>query len=272
MGTYYLYADESGTMPAKETDGPFVGAIVGARSPITLRRDPRWNQQLLIDAIKAADASPWLCEVVPAPGYGEAVSTKYSQMNTMARARRLVTGRHEYFPDGGFSPANLIWGHCLTQTISPLLVSEIFRAPVTAVEVVFDQKTLATGERSMFVDKCGDLPERLREILVRGRELAPAKMDLGLANLQFTRATLRIRWSDDPTVQGAEHGLRLAHWLAKHHLRHLRKPQRPSIHDLMAAAGWKDRVTDVTQFVTMPPPEESLAVWKRDTGLPVPEA
>lgn len=272
MDTYYLFVDESGTMPVRDSDGPFVGAAVGSRSPITLSRDPRWNQQFLVNALTAAQASPWLCQVVPIEGYGEAVTRKYSQMNTMARARRLVTGRHEYFPDGGYSTGNLVWGHCLGQTIGPLLNAEVFRAPLTAVEIVFDRKTFTPGVRRMIVDTCREIPQRLREILNRNRDMAPEKMDLALANLQFTGQTVTVRWSDDPVTVAVHGGLRLAHWLAKHHLRHLRKPQRPSIHDLLAAAGWKDRITDVTEFVTMPLPEESLEAWRRDTGLPVPKA
>jgi len=270
VGEFFIYADESGTMPLDDHDKPFVGAVVGAAHPILAGGDLMLSQQRLIGHLRTEQTTPSVCHVIPHAGFGELVRTKFSKMNTMARARRLVTRQHAYLPADGFSARNLIWGHCVTQAVGQILRAHVFTSPVSSLEIVLDEKTLAAGERDLFTDECRKIPERLLDALNRLRHFDPSKIDLALAHMRLTPATVKVRWSDDPTVSGAEHGLRLADRLAWHHRKHLLKPTKPSFHEVLAEAGWPGDVIDVTPLVTMPLHPEAIEEWKRDTGLPEP--
>ena len=93
MPRMILYADESGTMPLQDNDGPFVAAIVAVRAPLLMPTRLRPGIRALFAQAAAARAVPFFAYVLPVPGYGAAVQKKYDKLNLMTRARGLLERR-----------------------------------------------------------------------------------------------------------------------------------------------------------------------------------
>ena len=270
MNTLYIYADECGGIPLDDSSEPFVGAAVSAIQPITGALALRFDVPLLVRHLARTSAAPFLAHVKPFPGYGAQVSAKFDKMDTMARARKLVTGVHEYLPSGGVAVRNNIWVHCVTQAVGQALVMHSFRGPIDRVVVTFDQKTLAPESRRMVIDKCREIPQRITESAAKFHALNPRQVESVLSNVQVAPDDMVIQWSDEPGTTGTEDGLHLADRLAWHYQKHLQSPTQPSFLDALAQAGHKDITYDVTQIMIRPIDRDSIETWKRDTGLPEP--
>jgi hypothetical protein len=272
VNTLYVYADECGTMPIDDHGDPFVGATVSALQPISGVRGLRFGRVQLLAQMTRNAATPFLAHVQPFSGYGQQMAAKFGKMDTMARARRLVRRTHEYLPRGGIAVRNMVWGHCVTQAVAQAFATYAFRAPISRLEVTFDQKTLAPENRRMVIDKCREIPQRARDSAEKFRALNERQVDDFLSNVQVAQSDVVIQWSDEPGAAGTEDGLLLADRLAWHYQKHLLRPTTPSFTELLAQAGHTGITIDVTPLLLAPIDRESIDKWKRDTGLPEPEA
>jgi hypothetical protein len=274
LNTLYVYVDECGLPPLDDHDKPYVAAAASALQPVSDTRSLRFDVDLLLGHMARNHATAFLAHVSPFPGYGQRVAAKFGKMDTMAKARKLVTGVHEYLPAGGLRVRNTLYSHCISQAVGQALTKHAFRGAIERLVVTFDQMTLAPENRRMVIDECRKVPRRLADVAASYRTVDHRhveQLEGLLNNLQITPTDIVIQWSDEPGAAGTADGLHLADRLAWHYRKHLEKPTNPtSFLDHLSGAGHTDITFDVTPVVVTPIDRDSIDRWERDTGLPEP--
>jgi hypothetical protein len=158
--------------------------------------------------------------------------------------------------------------------VSQVVLSSLFSGPVTGVEIVLDQKTLARETRFLVINQLERIPEEVRNSLTRLRVHDPPAVDRLIQHLQFGARDCSIAWSDASGTDWAEGGLQLAHCLARAARRSYSGEERPSgaFSGEMQSHGYQNYDVDLTEQIIAPIHEETIQQWKRDTGLPEPRA
>lgn len=268
MARIWIYGDESGTMPASDRDAPFVAALLVARNAIAEVGRRSRSVNWLVCTIRALELRPSIAYVKPRPGFAKTWAAKTDLMDTMARARRLVTGRHDYLPQAGIPRRNHVWIRATQQALLQSTLSSLFVGPVVEVTLVLDRKTMANETERFMRDRVDALIPLVKDQLLRLRSAHPkyaAQIDRYHENLQTT--CIKFEWGS-PEKQA---GLWLSHHLARLTHRELMGQNKKSLFDALTRDGHRHFCRDVTDSLLRPVTDEAIERWKRDTGLPVPK-
>lgn len=268
MARIWIYGDESGTMPASDGDAPFVAAFLVSRNAIAEVGKRSRSVNWLVCTIRALELRPSIAYVKPRPGFAKTWAAKTDLMDTMARARRLVTGRHDYLPQAGMPRRNHVWIRATQQALLQSTLSSLFVGPVVEVTLVLDRKTMADETERFMRDRVDALITLVKDQLLRLRSAHPehaAQIDGYYENLQAT--CIKFEWGS-PEKQA---GLWLSHHLAWLTHRELMGQNKKSLFDALTLDGHRHFCRDVTDSLLQPVTDEAIESWKRDTGLPVPK-
>lgn len=252
MSRVTIFGDESGTMPEDDGDRPFCVAALAtvAQPPLVQARSGHRGD--VLRACASVGCVPQVVYVRATPGYGRKLRAKTSKMSTMARASRLMTGSHEYFPDQGYSSRNMVWIRSVALCVARAVMRVLNPDTIEEVEVVLDRKTMTGRERALFTDR---LSSQSRDIFRDSQKTYE----------------VQIRWSDDPDASPFQSGLFLAH----HVSRLARRALEAGTEEVLAqdlGLGQLEVFYDATHDVIAPLPRWSIEKWKKRTGLPEPSA
>ncbi|MDE2059132.1 MAG: hypothetical protein KGL31_04470 [candidate division NC10 bacterium] len=255
-------------MPASDGDAPFVAALLVSRNTIAEVGRRSRSVNWLVCSIRALELRPSIAYVKPRPGFAKTWAAKTDLMDTMARARRLVTGRHDYLPQAGMPRRNHVWIRATQQALLQSTLSSLFVGPVVEVTLVLDRKTMADETERFMRDRVDALIPLVKDQLLRLRSAHPehaAQIDGYYENLQAT--CIKFEWGS-PEKQA---GLWLSHHLAWLTHRELMGQNKKSLFDALTLDGHRHFCRDVTDNLLQPITDEAIENWKRATGLPVPK-
>lgn len=273
MTTIYVYGDESGTMPKRDADEPFVGATVAFLGEDPTEIPEGSGARWLASAIKELGGIAFFGYVQPRPGYEAALATRHSKMDTMARMQRLITGDNsEFIPERGLSLRNNIWGMCMSQAVAQIFAGALHRGTVDTVRILLDQKTLAEQDRNRFRSFIPWEGERFRTVL---RGLPPEYQNHARVlekRIGVTSETISVHWSDEPGANDAAPGLRLADHLAGLARQAIIDPSSSDLRAAFADEECQLHEMDLTDIVSRPLDKRVVETWRKKTGLPEPEA
>lgn len=267
----HLYGDEAGVMPTADHDEMFVAATValaGKPSPGPKRDGHRGS---LVTRLVSERVLGCVSFVRPFPGYGQQLEAKFSRMQTMARATRLLTRANaKYLSRDRFSPRNMVWQHVMKQAIGQTVLSALGRSTVDHLVVVLDQKTMAGSTRTLFADQIRRLADDMRPVLAqRAVSGAPGAVVL-YRRLGLARDTVDVRWSDQTLGEGDVDGLFLAHHLASRCLEDLKSGRELELPTALKAAGLPCPEIDVTELLIRAISPDVVREWERRTWLRAP--
>lgn len=276
MSVITLFGDESGTMPQKGNDEPFVCATVSVLGTFTSNDEPNNRPLWLIDALKKNDGIPYVTLVKPTSGYGNQLEAKVSKMDTMRRASNLAHGVTDATGYEVIELRNYVWIMCMSQAIVRTIGKPAFRSTIDAIRIVLDLKSFKKKgvELETFRKAVGKIPTRYREIIDELIPKIPARRAELLAargNMKATEKDLELVFKDETTQNSADLlGLDAAHYLSKHTRNAIlgRKPK--NFLDMMKSNGYEDFVVDCTDKVVDTLNPISIASWRQNTGLPEP--
>ena len=275
MSTLYIFGDESGTMPLKDSDKPFVTATISILDHRPELVKGSNNNEKMVGILKNIEAIPSAMVVKPFPGYSKAIKLKYSKMNTMARATRLVTGANASYLDqktlaNGFKPRNMVWCQAMLTAIAYAVLNTVYNSAINTVRIILDQKTMRPSMRNFFKDMLiQQMGVGTKEYLLNFQHMNPSVIDLWKSRVRFSAESTFFSWSDENDDTKNEFGLRLADRLS----RKIYQSQISSdqeIETLLNLAGYSDCVVDLSRVVTQLS-QRVIENFKRMTGLPEPK-
>jgi hypothetical protein len=268
MVDLYLFCDESGTMPSKDSDGPFCVATVSSTNSIPAVSRGAGHIQDLAAVFTERACVPFVVFVRPRAGYEEKVDLKYSKINTMARATRLTTGRHEYLPKNGHNIRNLIWIRCMAISLMNDVLRQEEPAAIRNIQIILDRKTMPKVSRRLFEDRVRSLAEDINGPGL-GADLSSRSAVDRRRHVHFGRKDISILWSDESAAREFGDGLFLAHRLSS-----LAKVALEGALEAELAQSLSIPITalfyDATEDVIRPLPRTVVNRWKVNTGLPEP--
>lgn len=270
MNTLWVYIDESGDIPLEDEDGPFVVASVSIFGNPPAIADKVGRVDWLVEKIQELQAIPFIVEIVPEAGFGQAIKSKMSKLDTMARATKLVTGNHKYISQYGFVPRNIIWCQCVVQSVANAMVKCINRGSVDKINIVVDEMALADGMRILLKDTIKKrLPMSLSNVLREAAELYVDKVRTFIANSRFEK-NIQLEFGRAESKEQTTDGLHLAHYLASLYRKQRAKNHALSIKLQLEKYGHQNFIKNQTNILIEPIASESINTWKRNTGLPEP--
>ena len=250
MSRVTIFGDESGTMPADDSDAPFCIAALATLGQLPTLKVRSGHRRDILRACVAVGGVWQIVFVRASPGYGQELRAKTSKMSTMARASRLVTGAHEYLPDRGYGARNMIWIRSMAVGMARVAVKAVSPEAIREVIVALDRKTIASRERALFTDR---LRSQSRDILGKSSNTYEVK----------------VYWSDAADASLFQDGLFLAHHLSRLAREALEAGSEEALAPELGVPP-SDMFYDATSDVVAPLPRWSIENWKRRTGLPEP--
>lgn len=270
MAILRVFADESGTMP-QDDDGIFVMATVSLVGDPPIIKNHNGHLSWLIDKLVELNARPQVSTVIPVPGYGETIRVKFSKMKLMARYKRVMNEKkHKYLDEYEGSLRNKIWSRGMNQSIALSVLDGIVRGPIDRLQVTLDNKTMREPDRRLFLDIVNIVPQTIKDILMRVKEVNPVQADQFSANIAFTSSEICINWKNPEDDDHETDGLWLAHHLSKHYLKDLSRAPEPQVREKLSEAGFNEFELDITNSLMAPISRSAIDRWKQDTGLPEP--
>ena len=274
MATIHIFGDESGTMPIRDNDNPFVAATVAVLDRTLTLVPGSDNDNKLVEIFKELNVIPFAAVVKPYPGYSKAVRAKHDKMQVMARATRLVTGAKAQYLDqktltDGFGIRNTVWCHAMLQAIAHTVLHTVFTSTINAVRIILDEKTMRPAMRLLFKEMILQrIGAGMSQFLTTLLPLKPSVVGLWKRRVQFSAETTSFNWSDDSEEFREEFGLRLADRFSRK-IYQARAMNQAGIEDAFRDAGFDDFVVDISEVVTCLD-QRVIENFKRKTGLPEP--
>lgn len=275
MATLFIFGDESGTMPLSDSDKPFITATVSFLDNPPVLIEGSDNNEKLVEIVKGLNAIPSAMLVKPYPGYGKAIKTKYSKMQIMARATRLVTGANASYLDqktltNGFDPRNMIWCHAMLTAIGYAVLNTAFSSTINTVRIILDQKTMRPSMRTFFKEMVvQQMGTGTDEYLSTLHHMNSSVIDLWKSRVRFSAESTFLSWSDECDEFNNEFGLRLADRLSRK-IYQSQSTSDPGIETLLKDAGYTDWVVDLSRIITQFD-QRVIDNFKKKTGLPEPK-
>lgn len=275
MATLYIFGDESGTMPIKDSDKPFVACTVAflGKLPDTIQSFDADNK--IADILKKTNGIPFAAVVNPFPGYHQNLMTKYNTIETMARAKCLLDGSNIQYPDrDGFNLSNEVWDSAMSQTIPHAVMHTVLGGCIIDdMRIIFDEKSMSKRRRNLFEQSIHKIGTYLKEYLETFEQKYPPNEVCVYKNcIRFSAESISVHWSNDANLLNCESGLKLVHRFAQKMYRQLVKEDQTGFEANLRNAGFKDVVLDITKLIIRPLNKNIIDDWKIDTGLPEPKA
>jgi hypothetical protein len=274
LATLYIFGDESGTMPVKDNDKPFVAATVAVLDNTPALINGSDDDKKLVEIFKELNVIPFVAIVKPFPGYGKAVKVKHDKMQVMARATRLVTGANAQYLDQktrtyGLDLRNTVWCHAMLQAIARTVLHTVFTSPIDVVQIVLDQKTMRPPMRLFFKEMVvQQMGVGTRQFLRNLLPMNPSVISQWESHVRFSAKTTSINWSDESKELEEEFGLKLVDRFARK-MYQAQATHEAGIETILRDAGFDDFVVDISEVVTRLD-QRVVDNFKRNTGLPEP--
>lgn len=262
-----IYGDEAGTMPLDDDGDVFVAATVSILGDHPKINKPNGHLGWLIDQFKTLNAVPFVAFIKPVPGYGNRIKIKLDKMNIMARMTRLMTGANaQYLIQEGLPLRNYIWIHCMGLAIAlATFKGGIIRQYIDKVDILLDQKTMQVPYRNLLKSLIQKTPRSLGEILEQAKRIDPRQAETFQSRLKFSEDTVSLAWSDEIDNANSEGGLDLAHYLASHYHKGLKKSNNAA-KLMLSQSGFRDADKELTDTITSIDPR-AVKEWEINTGL-----
>lgn len=259
-------------MPLDDNGDVFVTATVSILGDHPSINKPDGHPQWLIDQLKALQAIPFVAFIKPTPGYGDSIKQKLDKMNIMARMSRLMKGANsQYLTQEGIPLRNHIWNHCMILSIGlATFKGGIIREHIDKVDILLDQKTMKEPSRNLLKNVIQKAPRSLWEVLEQAKRLDPHQVNEFKSRLKFSQDTMSLAWSDEIDTPSSRGGLDLAHYLASHYRKGLKRSNNPPIKLLLSQSGFQSPDIDLTGTITSIDPR-AVREWEINTGLREPE-
>lgn len=270
-----IYGDESGTMPLNDGDKPFIAATVSCLDNPPMLIEGSNNNEKLVAILKNLNATPSAMVVKPYPGYSNAIKTKYSKMQIMARATRLVTGANANYLDrktltNGFEPRNMIWCHAMLTSIGYAVLNTAFNSTINEVRIILDQKTMRPSMRTFFKEMVvQQMGVGTSEYLSTLLHMNSSVIGLWKSRVRFSAESTYLNWNDECAEFKNEFGLRLADRLSRK-IYQSQSTGDSGIETLLKDAGHADCIVDLSRIVTRLD-KRVIENFKEKTGLPEPK-
>jgi hypothetical protein len=271
MAILRIYGDEAGTMPQSDNGDIFVAATVSVFGAPPIITEPDGHIPWFLNKLKDFKALPYVSYIKPVTGYGNDIKRKIEKMNVMARMTRLITGANRsYLTQEGVPLRNYVWLYCMKIAIGQALVGSIFRGEVEKIEVVLDQKTMATPTRTLFKNQVQITDHQLAGVLDQAKLIYPhQKISSIEARLRTVHNSISLLWSDEDTTSISKGGLHLAHYLASHFRKGLLGSDIPTIQKLLIDEGFNNIDLNITDQITSID-QRAINNWEKNTGLKEP--
>jgi hypothetical protein len=273
MATFYIFADESGTMPINDTDKPFVAATIAFQGQPPKAISGSDSDDKIIAIFKKLDAKPFATIVKPFPRYAQMLSSKYSKMKTMAMAKCLLDGRTiQYMDKDDINLHNEIWHHAMLQSIMHTVLGSVFDSkPIDKIKFIFDEKTMRSERRDFFHHIITHIGTPLRQYLDTFKHKYSNEIISSVQEkIQFTHTSISIYWSDQSIATHYKFGLKLADRFARKVYQDLNN-QKPEFYALLQKEGFEKIVEDITNAIVRPLSKNLINRWQKETGLPEPQ-
>ncbi len=272
MAILRIYGDEAGTMPLDDNGDVFVTATVSILGDHPSINNPNGHLQWLIDQLKTLQAIPFVAFIKPIPGYGDRIKQKLGKINIMARMTRLMTGANsQYLTQEGIPLRNHIWNHCMSLSIALATFNGgIIREHIDKVDILLDQKTMLDPSRNLFKNVVQKAPRTLWEVLEQAKRINPQQVNKFESRLKFSQDTISLAWTDEIDNSSSRGGLHLAHYLASHYHKGLKRSNNPAIKLLLSQSGFQNTDMELTDRITSIDPR-AIKDWEINTGLREPE-
>ena len=255
-------------MPLDDNGGVFVTATVSLLEHPNTLGVVEGRRNWVVQKLSYLDAVPFVTFVRPIEGYGETFRGKMEKMNYMAKITRLINRANaEYLTNEGIPRRNFVWLHCMGQAIGHAILSNISTNKIERVEIFLDQKTMAPPTRKFFRDRISSIDKNLRKSLNWARQFSKEMAHYLENNVSFDSDSISLTWSDDPSAEVAQHGLKLAHYLSKQFNLDLSKSKIPKIAARLSQAGFQNFYSDATELLMRPIGKNAIKIWERNTGL-----
>jgi hypothetical protein len=272
MAILRIYGDESGTMPLDDNGDVFVTATVSILGDHPSINEPNGHLRWLIDQLKELHAIPFIAFIKPTPGYGNRIKQKLDKTNTMARMTRLMTGANsQYLTQEGIPLRNHIWNHCMSLSIAMATFNGgIIREHIDKVDILLDQKPMRDPSTNLLKNLIQKAPPTLWEVLQQAKlRFDPQQVKKFESRLKFSQ-DISLAWSDEIHNPSSKGGLDLAHYLANHYHKGLKKSNNPAIRLLLSQSGFQNVDIDLTDRITSIDPR-AIKNWEINTGLREPK-
>ncbi len=271
MAVLYLYADESGTMPQRDTDAPFITATVSFLGDKPDSTHVIRQKSEILSRLVLLNAIPFVAFVKPIPGYGKSINSKLDKINTMARVTRLFNRANtQYLDKQGIGLRNYIWIHAMKQAIGNTVRVAMRKDSIDSLQILMDQKALPAPTRTLFTEQVLAISEQARDVLVRLKPLSPNTISLYESHICFTNNSTSLRWSDEIDVLDKDSRLKLSDKLARKAYREIRDGNLDEFTENLTKAGFPDSVLNLTKIIMGPLNSKSVVAWERITGLKEP--
>ena len=254
MSTLFIFGDESGTMPLKDSDKPFVTATISVLDQRPELIEGSNNNKKLVEILKHIKATPTAMVVKPYPGYSKAIKEKYNKLNTMARATRLLTGANADYLDQktlttGLDSRNSIWCQAMFTAIGRAILNTVNTSAICTVRIILDQKTMRPSMRAFFKDiLIQQLCVGTKKYLLNFHHSDSSGNDFLKSRVCFSAESTFFSWSDENEDLEKEFGLRLADRLSRK-IYQSQDSKNHEIETLLNQAGYDDCVVDFTKEV-----------------------
>ncbi len=250
MAILYIFGDESGTMPTDDHHEPFVAATVAFLERVpNLIAGTNLNQKL-IEVLTQSHGIPFVAVVKPFSGYGLRLTSRFNDLKANAHEIRLARGISTQTLDHDMSLRNHVWSHAIQQAIVHTVNIAMLTANIDAIRILLDEKTMTDQMRRFFVSNVLEVGWKLSKFL--HSRSCPEGMRQYESNIQFTRESVSLLWSDQSPALKKEFGLRLADRLSRKIYQDCSKPSQTCFRSLLAKAGFDDFLIDISHIVTRP--------------------
>jgi len=272
MSIIYIYGDESGTMPIKDNDPPFVVCTISTTIDIPEFRETHRHINWIIERINEFTASPHWIYVQPKNGYEKALQKRYYQMHLMSRITRLMTGANKsYISSRGINLRNYIWIRSMILAIGQTIISKVIKTKVTDLYIILDDKSLSNEDIILFKKIVSEIITTTYDILSLIECLSPDIIKVWKENVEISEENIHINWRSN--LKNAKHngGLILADYLSHYFLRMLIHNRLSQLIEMLKFEGVSFSIQDITDDIIKPIDPRTTKKWEKETGLKEPE-
>lgn len=270
MNKLLIFGDESGTMPVKDSDDIFVTSSISVFNSYPSFDNKNFHREWVINFIKEKHMFPAISYVLPRKGYSKNLKDKYDKINIMARMTRLMTGANKQYLTKDCIPLrNHIWLFCTLQSINNTIINSLIKNKIFEINVFLDQKSLAYASKNLFIRMLQRKLKLYKKSLLKFKDQHPEFIKILIDRFIDASNSIYLFWSNEENTKNAKGGLLLAHYLASYYKKDFNKHK--TIQNLLKQYGFKNADNDVTDLLLIPPNQQALDTWQRNTGLKPPK-
>jgi hypothetical protein len=247
-----VFVDESGVMPARDTDPPFVVVAITLLGTFQATDIVAEDVDNVVSHIKSADAIVCATLVSPFPGFTDQLAAKITMMNGLGRRRLALDGANaRYFSKRGLNPRNTVWMNAVSGAVGYGVARILAESEVKKVDVYVDRKTLKPTDAALMERSIERIPRLVASLAVPAMQAGFRRQ--GLMVSQGGRSTVaRLRWSNSRASHTEKPGLLLADALAYQIREHALTSKLEDLANRLGFLAADGFVRDVTNMLIQP--------------------